>query len=280
MAEAGPEVVVLRDEEELAREAAQRIVAILARAVAARGRADIALTGGSSAGALYRQLTLPTAESALDWSRVHLWFGDERFVPSDHPLSNARVAREALLGAQAHGGQSGSGLSGTDIRAGLAAGLPIAPDQFHEILAGPAIEGGGGPEAAAAAYAEALRGALPPGPDGLPRFDLVLLGVGPDGHILSVFPGSSALEPGTPLASAIPAPDHVDPHVPRVTLDPRLVGAAAAVLVMVPGAVKAPIVGRIFGTERDPRQWPAQLALVPTATWLLDEASAAELPRA
>ena len=113
--------------------------------------------------------------------------------------------------------------------------------------------------------------------DGWPAFDLMLLGVGDDGHILSVFPGSPALD-ATELALAIPAPTHIGPHLERVTLNPALVGAAVGVLVVVTGADKAATIGAIFGTDRDPRRWPAQLALRAGATWILDEAAAGGLP--
>jgi 6-phosphogluconolactonase len=109
---------------------------------------------------------------------------------------------------------------------------------------------------------------------GLPVFDVVLLGVGGDGHILSVFPGSAALEPGAPLAMAIPAPTHIEPHLPRVTLDPALIGVADHVLLSVAGAGKAPVLREIFGPDRDVRRWPAQLALTRRAVWLLDPAAA------
>ena len=111
---------------------------------------------------------------------------------------------------------------------------------------------------------------------GWPSFDLLVLGVGGDGHILSVFPGSTALD-AADLAMAIPAPTHIEPHVQRVTMNPAVVAAARRVLVLVTGSAKAPVVGEVFGASRDPGRWPAQLALRDGATWILDEAAAARL---
>jgi 6-phosphogluconolactonase len=107
----------------------------------------------------------------------------------------------------------------------------------------------------------------------------VLVGIGGDGHLLSVFPGSDALASDAPLAMGIPAPTHIQPHLPRVTFAPSILRLAAHVMPIMAGAAKAEIVGHIFGPERDPRRWPAQLALTPNATWVLDPAAAAGLPR-
>ena len=98
-----------------------------------------------------------------------------------------------------------------------------------------------------------------PTADGWPVFDLVLLGVGPDGHVLSVFPDSEALT-SEKWAMAIPAPTHVEPHVSRVTANPALLGVARSIIVVVTGSAKAGIVARIFSEEPDPRRLPAQLA--------------------
>ena len=114
--------------------------------------------------------------------------------------------------------------------------------------------------------------------DGWPVFDLMFIGVGGDGHLLSVFPGSSALE-SQDLVLAIPAPTHIEPHVERVTLNPATVRVARRVLAVVLGGSKADMVGRLFGDPTDPMALPAQLAIRDGAIWVLDEAAAAKLPR-
>ena len=111
----------------------------------------------------------------------------------------------------------------------------------------------------------------------MPGFDVILLGVGPDGHILSIFPGSDALA-SPELVVAVPAPTHVEPHLARVSLNPRLLPAASLVLVMVSGATKADVMADVLGPVQDPARWPAQLALLPQTTWLLDQAAAGSLP--
>jgi 6-phosphogluconolactonase len=210
------EIVVLPDADAVAREAARRVVAALAAAVKERHVAHIALTGGSAAPPLYRFLARPENHAAVDWSRVHLWWGDERFVPSDHPDSNAGLAYAQLLG----GGQDG------------APALPIDP---------------------------------------------LLAGVGPDGHILSIFPGSPALNDDAPIALAIAAPEHVEPRVARITLSAKSIAEAGTVIVMATGAAKANIVAGVLEGERDVSKWPAQSAVSPNAAWLLDEEAAAQL---
>jgi 6-phosphogluconolactonase len=184
-------------------------------------------------------------------------------VPIDHPDSNAKLALEVLLG------------QGENDATAEAIALPIPSDHVHPILPGDETD----PAAAADAYAKALAATINRRIGDTPVFDVVLLGMGTDGHILSVFPGSPALVDQTPLAMPIDAPTHVGPHVPRVTLSPRLLADADRILVMVAGAAKAETVAAVFGPDRDPHRWPAQLAVRHNATWLLDRESAARLQR-
>jgi 6-phosphogluconolactonase len=254
-----PEVVVLADPEALADSAAERVVAALAEAVARRGRADIALTGGSMPAFLYGRLVAPPLRDRVPWEQVHLWWGDDRYVPRDDPLSNVFVADEILLDP-------------------LGGGVPIATAHVHPWPVGRALALGGDPEAAqgwcARAYAGDARAALTAGPDGWPTFDLVLLGIGGDGHLLSVFPDSPAIG-SRELALPIPAPTHIEPHVPRVTFNPAILGAAGRILALVSGAAKADVVARILDGPRDPMALPGVLARRATATWLLDAAAGA-----
>lgn len=277
-AERGPEpdVQVLADPDAVARAAAERIADILIRVAASRGRVDIATTGGSTPVGIYRQLASSPLRATVPWERVHIWFGDDRYVPRDHPLSNVLLVDEGLLAAAAFTGQSGSGASGIDIEVGHDAGVLMPADNIHAFPCGEAIGEERGPQWCATTYGAEVRRSIA-GVDGWPAFDLVIVGMGPDGHVLSVFPGSPALD-STELGLAIPAPTHVEPHVPRVTLNPAILGAARGLLLVTHGAGKAAVLADVLGAVRDPKRWPAQLARRAGATWLVDAAAAARLP--
>jgi 6-phosphogluconolactonase len=243
--------------------AAEVIATTLAEAVAARGVAHWATTGGSAAPGIYRGLLAPSRLARVPWDRVHTWWGDDRYVPFDHPLSNVQAFDGDLVGV----GEDDGGPTGA----------PIPAANIHPIPSPHAIAAGTGPEGAAAAYAEELRALVPLDDAGTPVLDLVVLGVGPDGHVLSVFPGSAVWDVAD-ITAAVPAPTHVEPHVERVTVHPRLLAAARAVLVVSAGASKAANLGRAWIGD-DTRELPVRAARLPTATWVLDEAAAAELPR-
>jgi 6-phosphogluconolactonase len=266
---AAAEIIVTSDPATASLEAARRIAETLAAAADARRRADWATTGGSSVVGIYRALAEKDLVDRVPWTRLHVWWGDDRYLPRDHPLSNVKAFDDIVLGIAL--GEEG-------VAGGRAAGVPIPLDQVHPFPTGEAIGGGRGADWCAATMADELRTAGPPTTaDGWPVFDLLLLGVGSDGHLLSVFPGSTALD-SADLAKAIPAPSHIGPHVERVTLNPAVVGVAREVLVVVTGAAKAAVLVEIFGPTRDPDRWPAQLALHAGATWILDAAAAADLP--
>jgi 6-phosphogluconolactonase len=262
----GAEIVVLADASAVAKEAARRTLAALAAAIDEHHVAHIALTGGSTAGPLYRELAAPEHLASLDWSRVHLWWSDERFVPSDHPDSNAGLAYRELLGA-------GDGAGGG------APALAIDPANVHPVPVEEALSDDDPVELAAQRYAEEMTRHILLARGGVPRFDVLLSGLGPDGHVLSIFPGSPALAEDAPIALAIAAPEHVEPHIARVTLSARVIADAETVIVMATGAAKAGIIASVLGSERDPDRWPAQSALLPSAAWLLDAAAASELSR-
>jgi 6-phosphogluconolactonase len=272
-----PTVVILATPEACALAAAERIVEILDVAIDDRGEAHWVTTGGSSPAAIYDHLADSPLRDELDWRRVRLWFTDERFVPIDHRLSNAKIALDRLLDAGAFGGLSGTGQSGVDVEIGREPGVPIRWDDFHPFPTGAAIGEGRDNHWCAARYVEELRADGPEeNDDGLPAFDLVLLGVGPDGHILSVFPDSKAFdEPAWALG--VPAPTHVEPHVARVTLNPALVEASRDILVVSTGASKADVLADVLKGPVEPRRLPAQLARRAGATWILDQAAAAKL---
>jgi 6-phosphogluconolactonase len=262
-----PTIVRVTDQAAAAVEAAARVVSALDDAIEARGRADWATTGGSTPVGIYRRLVAPPLFDAVPWPAVHVWWGDDRYVPRDHPASNVKPFEDIMLAISA----AEEGTAGDD------AGVPIPIENLHPFPTGEAIGEGRGAAWCAAALADELRAAGLPAVGGWPAFDLILLGIGADGHLLSVFPGSAALD-ATELAMAIAAPTHIEPHLERVTLNPAVIGTARRVVVVVTGAEKAPIIATIFGPDRDPHRWPAQLGLRDGATWILDEASASGLP--
>lgn len=247
-----PEILVLPDPDAAARAAAERIAAALRAAVAKRGRADFATTGGSTPAGIYRALAELPGDAAPPWAAVHVWWGDDRFVPRADPLSNVRPLDEVLRPA-----------------------VPLPPENVHPVPTDLALETGHDAAWAAARYGAEIWRELPRRA-GWPVFDVVLLGVGPDGHILSVFPAAPVAP--VAVAYAVPAPTHVEPKVPRVTLNPAVLDVTDALIVVAFGPSKAPILAEIFGPVRDERRWPAQRARRRGATWIIDRAAAAAIP--
>jgi 6-phosphogluconolactonase len=265
-----PELIVVEDLPAVGALAAERMTAVLTEAIAARGRADWATTGGSTVVGLYGRLIDPPLRDAVDWSSVHVWWGDDRYVPRDHPYSNVKPFDDILV-------DIGHGEEGT---AGGPPGLPFEVAHIHPFPTGEAIGHARGAEWCASALADVLRETGPAAVDGWPVFDLLLLGVGTDGHVLSVFPHSPALEASiADLAMAIPAPTHIPPPVDRVTLNPAVIGAARHVIVMAAGGDKADVLHDVLGDVNDPVRWPAQLARRGGATWIIDRSAAARVTR-
>jgi 6-phosphogluconolactonase len=264
-----PEIVVVRDADDGAARAADAIATSLSDTVRERGRADWATTGGSTAPAIYRAFLEPALRERMPWEQIHTWWGDDRFVPSDHPLSNVRPFDDILLEAG-----DWESVHSDDPRTQLR--LPAG--NVHPFRTGEAIGVGEDADACARSLADELRAAALRESDDWPVFDLVVLGIGPDGHILSVFPGSPAFD-SRDWALGVPAPTQVEPHVPRVTLNPEIVRVARRVVVVAFGAAKRDVIARVFGSEIDVRALPAQLALRDGATWFIDEDAAANLPK-
>lgn len=244
--------------EDIATRALDLLLSQLAAAIGLRGEAHLALTGGSSASALFGLLVADSRARRVDWQQVHVWQGDERFVPRSHPDSNWSAALRDWL----------EHADGPQVRA----------EHLHPIGVDDVIGAGHDAEWSAAAYGARIERSLPHRA-GVPAFDVLLLGVGGDGHIMSTFPGSDAIFEEARPAMAVAAPTHIEPHLPRVTLSPFLLRAAGLVVVMVPGAGKAEVMAEILGPKLDPKRWPAQLALRPNAVWLLEPDSAARLGR-
>lgn len=262
--EGEPELVVVPDLEAVAERAAERIAGGLAAAVQARGRADWATTGGSVAPALYRRLADAPTRNEVPWGDVHVWWGDDRFVPRDHPLSNVKPLDDILLAiAWTQGGQVGLGMSGEAVP------VPLPLDQRHPFPTTEAIGAGRDAAWCAAQLGEELAAAGPVRSGDWPAFDVVVIGVGADGHVLSVFPGSAAFS-SDDLALAVPAPAHIEPHVERVTLNPAVIAVARTVILVASGASKAAVLRDALRGDRDPRRLPVQLARHANAVWILD----------
>lgn len=231
---------VFSDRAALADAAATSIVQSANRAIAARGRFTLALSGGSTPRPTYALLASDRFATRVDWSRVHIFWGDERCVPPDHPDSNYRMARQTML---RH--------------------LPIPRANLHR------MRGEWVPSEAAARYASVLRRVL----GEARQFDLILLGIGSDGHTASLFPGTPALQvvdrPTT--AVYVPASDSW-----RISLTYPVINRARAVRFLVQGGSKAPALSRVRNGELLPaaRVNPASGDLV----WFVDEAAGGSPP--
>ena len=242
-----PEVLIGSTPAGAAALAAERLAAAIAAAIVRRGRADIAVTGGSTAPALYRALLARPLRDGIAWDRLHLWFGDDRFVPRRDPDSNLTAVDTVLLA-----GDQATGLDPA----------PLPPGNVHPVPVDATLAAGGGPAEAAVAYEAAI-----------------VVGIGPDGHLLSIFPGSAAFDaPGWVVP--VPSPTHVEPHRARVSLTPGALDATGALLPIAFGPPKATILAEILDGPRDERRLPAQRARRSGATWVLDAAAAGNLPRA
>ena len=265
-------IVIVPTADDAADGAALHVAATLRAAAEARGVAHWATTGGSTAPALYRHLLDPD-HPTVPWSLVHTWWGDDRFVPRDHPLSNVKPFDDIVMDIGSVEEGTALGLDGHPHRTERP---PVA--NLHAFPIGEAIGRAGGADWAASRVAEALAQTGLETLDDVPRLDLVVLGLGGDGHTLSVFPGSAAFD--TPAwTMAIPAPTHIEPHVERVTMNPSLVRAARDVLMVATGTSKAEVIASVLGDGDDERRWPARIADLDHATWILDEAAAARLDR-
>lgn len=271
-----PALVVCRTPDEVSAEAAARISAGLQAAIDERGRADFVTTGGSAPIGIYGILA-SSMRDRVDWARVHFWWGDDRYVPQDHLLSNVQPADAILFGSAQPSSQAGNVAQSIDAQVSARPGLVVPAEHVHPFPCAAAISHARGAAWCAAQYAIELQRAGLRLSRGFPVFDVVLVGLGPDGHVMSVFPGSDAFD-RSEWAMAIPAPTHVAPHVERVTLNPAILGVAGSVLLVTSGSAKEAVIGEIFRSERNARLLPAQLVRHHGATWILDQAAAAAIP--
>lgn len=228
--------------DELSAGAAEQIVKLAKASVAERGRFSVALAGGNTPKQLY-ELLATRYRDAVDWARTIVVFGDERFVGPDDPRSNYRMAREALLSR-----------------------VPIPPGQVLPVPTDSPT-----PAAAADAYDRMLRDALV-SDDGT-TVDVALLGIGPDGHTASLFPGTPAVSERSRWASAVAAPTTVQPAVPRVTTTLPFLNAARYAIFLIAGADKRPVIEQMLRVAPGASPYPAAMVAPQIATlWMIERA--------
>ncbi len=243
------EIRILADGTAIARRAAQEFVQAAASAVRAHGSFNVVLAGGSTPKALYSLLVNDAAlRSQVPWGKIHLFFGDERHVAPDHPDSNFRMAAEAMISKS-----------------------PVKPEQVTRIK-------GEYPDAEQAAleYEEALREYFKLKAAEVPRFDLLLAGMGNEGHTLSLFPGTKALHADGRLVVR----NWIGKlYTDRITLTAPAAGNAAQVIFLVTGADKAPALKAVLEGPFEPEQLPAQLLQPQNGKllWLVDAAAGSML---
>lgn len=240
-------LIVLDNGTALAAQAAEFIARAAREAVQERGRFMLALAGGKTPEETYRHLAEPQQVSAMPWENTHLFFGDERFVPPDDQRSNFATVRRTLL-----------------------AGVPIPASQVHSVptTLGSAAE-------AAAAYSEELAQHFTGCEHAPPRFDLILLGLGEDGHTAGLFPHAPVLRITNEWVTWSP-PGKLPPPVDRITFTYPVLNASRSVLFLVCGAKKAAVLRDVLEERRRPAQRPAA-GVKPqrgSLTWMVDEEAA------
>ena len=212
-----------------------------------RARAmHIALAGGSTPRAFYEFLSVRPSDE-IDWRQIHLWWGDERCVPPDHAESNYRMVKEALLDH-----------------------IRISPEQIHR-MQGEAI-----PQTEMIRYAKEIRSNLPLSQSGLPVFDMILLGMGEDGHTASIFPGSELRDDTDAWCAVV---QHPQSGQKRVTLTLPVLNQARQIVFMISGSAKSGMVSEILNHPEQSKKYPAAKVLPQNGilTWFLDREAAAYL---
>lgn len=241
-------IAVYPDTNTLSQQAAQFIVRLANESIVTRGRFSIALSGGSTPKVLYGLLGSEPYRDQIDWSKVDIFWSDERCVPPDSADSNYRMAREVLLSR-----------------------VPLSPQQVHRMPADQPDR-----DAAAQAYTHEMRQSF--GTGDIPHFDLIQLGMGPEGHTASLFPHQSSLHEQQRLVMYVNVPK---PPPPRLTFTPPILNAARHVLFLVTGAEKADAVQAVLEGDYNPEEYPTQIVRPASGevVWMLDEAAAGKLKR-
>lgn len=241
-------LVVAEDLNGVAQLGADLFVELARKAIAAGHDFAVALSGGSTPRLMHRLLAGDPYRAAVDWSRVRFYWGDDRHVAPDDPDSNFRMARETLLDA-----------------------VPLREEQIHRMRTEETDAG-----VAADRYEQELRQYFHLAPGQLPRFDLIYLGMGPDGHTASLFPHTAALRVEDRLVVANPVPKL---NTDRITLTAPVINHAAAVAFLVAGSDKAPALAAVLDGPRDPDEYPSQ-RIHPSdgdLYWYVDRAAASQV---
>ena len=242
------QVLIYPDANTLSHEAAQYVVRLADEAISDHGRFSIALSGGTTPKVLYGLLGNEPYSNQIDWSHVEIFWSDERCVPPDSSDSNYQLAQEVLLSK-----------------------IPIQANQIHRMPADQTDR-----DAASQAYAQEIQRVL--GTNGIPAFDLLQLGMGPEGHTASLFPHQPSLQEQQRLVMPVNVPK---PPPPRLTFTPPLLNAARHILFLVTGADKADALQAVLESGYQPEEYPAQIVRPAhgEVTWMLDTAAAGKLHR-
>lgn len=240
----GENTILCQNPSDLARRAAEEFVRLANLYVTENGRFSVVLSGGSTPKSLYTLLATPEFCNSIRWSQVYLFWGDERCVPPDHPDSNYRMAHEALISK-----------------------VPIPKENIFR------MKGERSPQDAADEYEQELIKYFNLTEATLPCFDLILLGLGEDGHTASLFPGSIALTETKHLVTA-PYVEHLKTH--RLTLTLPVLNNSAFIFFLVAGINKAPVLREVLQSESDENDFPAQKINPQKGklVWFVDRAAA------
>jgi len=239
------DILTFSDKEKLTYAAADYVVKIAQEAITSHGRFTFALSGGTTPKKLYALLTTQPYRSQIDWARAEIFWSDERCVPPDDAESNYHLAQEAMLSK-----------------------LPLSTSQIHRMPADEADR-----DAAAEKYSQEMQRVFG---EALPHFDLMQLGMGPEGHTASLFPHQPSLHEQQRLVIPVTVPK---PPPPRLTFTPPVLNAARRTLFLVTGGEKADAVQAVLEGDYQPDEYPAQL-IQPThgeVTWMLDTTAATQL---
>ncbi len=242
-------IAIYPDIQTLSTEAAQFIVRLANEAIVSHGRFTIALSGGSTPKATYSLLGSEPYRSQIDWTQVEIFWSDERCVPPDDKESNYALAQQVLL-----------------------SNIPIPTNQIHRMPADTSDR-----DAASQAYEREMQRTF--STDSIPNFDLIQLGMGPEGHTASLFPHQESLHEQQRLVMPVNVPK---PPPPRLTFTPPLLNAAKHVLFLVAGSEKADALKAVLEGEYEPDEYPAQIVrpVNGDGTWMLDTSAAGKLRKA